>query len=192
MLGPLNHRAGWQLINGVRYYAGRLRNGHSFTQSLPQFNFLLDYVPYWRRAFLPGGLIQYQCFVSAENSASAFGAVLRRCRERGLCAHLGVLKRHRKDEFLISCNLDGFSLALDFRVSARNRARLAALAVELDEIVLRSGGRFYFAKDSTLRPEVARAFLGQETIARLIELKSLCDPQGFLQSNLSRRLMPEL
>lgn len=192
LMRPLNHRTGWQLINGVRYYVGLWRDGHSFTQSLPQFNFLLDYVPHWRRAFLPGGLIQYQCFVPADNSASAFEAVLRCCRERGLSSHLGVLKRHRADEFLISCNLDGFSLALDFRVSARNRARLAALAAELDEIVLRFGGRFYFAKDSTLRPEATRAFLGQDTLARLIKLKRQCDPQGLLQSNLSRRLLPEL
>jgi FAD/FMN-containing dehydrogenase len=192
LLRPLNHRAGWQLINGVRYYAGLWRDGHSFTQSLPQFNFLLDYVPHWRRAFLPGGLIQYQCFVPSENSVDAFETVLWRCREHGLSAHLGVLKRHRADEFLISCNLEGFSLALDFRVRAHNRARLAALAAELDEIVLRFGGRFYFAKDSTLRPEAARAFLGQETLDRLIELKRCCDPKGLLQSNLSRRLLPEL
>ena len=192
MLRMLNHRVGWQLINSVRYYSGTFRDGHSFTQSLPQFNFLLDYVPHWRRAFLPDGFIQYQCFIPAENSASTFRTVLRRCRERGLSAHLGVLKRHRADDFLVSCNLDGFSLALDFRVSARNRTRLAELVAELDGIVLQAGGRFYFAKDSTLRPEAVQAFLGQATLAKLVELKRRCDPEGLLQSNLSRRLLPEL
>jgi FAD/FMN-containing dehydrogenase len=192
LLRPLNHRAGWKLINSARYHAGRWRDGHSFTQSLPRFNFLLDYVPHWRRAFLPGGLIQYQCFIPAQKAANAFGELLRRCRERGMPAHLGVLKRHRADEFLFSCNLDGFSLALDFRVSARNRAGLAALAAEMDEIVLRAGGRFYFAKDSTLRPHAARAFLGPHALQQLAALKRQCDPGGLLQSNLSRRVLPEL
>ena len=192
LLCLLNHRPGWQLINSVRYYIGLWRNGHTFIQSLPQFNFLLDYIPHWRRVFLPGGFIQYQCFVPADTAANAFAAVLRRCRERGLCAHLGVIKRHRSDEFLVSCNLDGFSLALVFRVSESNRPRLAALAEELDEIVLRVGGRFYFAKDSTLHSESARTFLGPETLSRLLGLKMRCDPQGLLQNNLSRRLLPEL
>ena len=107
-------------------------------------------------------------------------------------ARLGVLKRQRADEFLISCNLDGFSLRLDFRVSARNRAGLAALAAELDEIVLRAGGRFYFAKDSTLRPHAARAFLGPHALQQHAPLKRQCDPGGLLQSNLSRRVLPEL
>jgi len=43
-----------------------------------------------------------------------------------------------------------------------------------------------------LRPEVARAFLGADTLAHLVDLKRRCDPQGLLQSNLSRRLLPEL
>ncbi len=188
----LNHRPGWKLINSIRYYIGLWRNGHTFIQSLPQFNFLLDYVPDWRRVFLPGGFIQYQCFVPKAKAADAFAAVLRRCRERGFCAHLGVIKRHRSDDFLVSCNLDGFSLALDFRVSERNRPRLATLAKELDEIVLSVEGRFYFAKDSTLHPEAARAFLGPDTISQLANLKMRCDPHGLLQNNLSRRLLPEL
>ena len=102
-----------------------------------------------------------------------------------------MIKRHRSDDFLVSCNLDGFSLALDFRVSERNRPRLATLAKELDEIVLSVEGRFYFAKDSTLHPEAARAFLGPDTLSQLANLKMRCDPHGLLQNNLSRRLLPE-
>ena len=108
---------------------------------------------------------------------------------RGMPARLGVLKRQRADEFLISCNLDGFSLRLDFRVSARNRAGLAALAAEMDEIVLRAGSRLYFAKYSALRP---RAFLGPHALQQHAPLKRQCDPGGLLQSNLSRRVLPEL
>ena len=57
--------------------------------------------------------------------------------------------------------LDGFSMAMDFRVTDERRSRMTRLAYEMDEIVLAAGGRFYLAKDSTLRPSVAEAYLGR-------------------------------
>ncbi len=65
---------------------------------------------------------------------------------------------------------------------------MAWLARELDEIVLRAGGRFYFAKDSTLRPEVATAYLGEERIAQFRTIKHRCDPDGLLETELWRRV----
>ena len=191
-LRMLNHRMGYKIINTVRYYSGLLRNGHGFVQSLAQFNFLLDYIPNWKQAFWPGGLIQYQCFIPFKNAHTVFSKILQCCTDSKLQPYLGVVKRHRNDDFLISCNLDGFSLAMDFSVKDRNRARLSSLLAKLDEIVLDAGGRFYFAKDSTLKPEATRSFLGPKTISRLVELKVMCDPNKMLQSNLSRRILPEL
>jgi FAD/FMN-containing dehydrogenase len=188
----LDHRIGYKVINAMRYYSGLLQNGHIFRQSLAQFNFLLDYIPNWKRAFLPGGLIQYQCFVPFRNASTIFKKVIECCNNSRIPPYLGVVKRHRPDDFLVSCNLDGYSLALDFSVNDRNRSRLSSLLNELDKMVVESGGRFYFAKDSTLRPESARSFLGSKTLASLMELKLLCDPDGILESNLSRRILPEL
>ena len=64
-------------------------------------------------------------------------------------------------------------------------------AGERGDFVRAAGGRFYFAKDSTLRPEVARAYLGDEVIARFRELKRRCDPDGLLETDLWRRVFPE-
>ena len=191
-LRMFNYRIGYKTINAIRYYSGFLRNGHVFKQSLAQFNFLLDYVPNWKRALLPGGLIQYQCFVPFRNAPAVLKKVIECCNNSRMPPYLGVVKRHRPDDFLISCNLDGFSLAMDFSVSDRNRSRLSSLLHELDKMVVESGGRFYFAKDSTLRPESARSFLGSKTLVSLMDLKLLCDPDGVLQTNLSRRILPEL
>jgi decaprenylphospho-beta-D-ribofuranose 2-oxidase len=100
---------------------------------------------------------------------------------------LGVVKRHRKDKFLFSHGVDGFSLALDFKVPSRNRRRLVQLTQELNRIVLSGDGRFYFAKDSTMTPESVRAFLGDKKVEAFIKLKEEFDPQGILQSDLYRR-----
>ena len=87
--------------------------------------------------------------------------------------------------------MDGYSLAMDFPVpgNARGVQRLAELAQELDRLVLDAGGRFYFAKDSTLSPYTAVRFLGEDTLARFHALKARCDPHGLLQTELYRRVL---
>ena len=104
-----------------------------------------------------------------------------------LPAYLGVLKRHRPDNFLLTHAVDGYSLALDFRVTRGNRERLRKLAAEMDKLVLEAGGRFYFAKDSTLRREEVSGYLGSKTIQQFKALKRKMDPDNILQTDLYRR-----
>lgn len=178
------------MTNMGKYWFSAFKSGSKFQESHVGFHFLLDYVPNWKKAYGPGGLIQYQSFIPAETALDAFSEMLELCRRRGLQNYLTVLKRHRPDDFLISHGLDGFSMAMDFRITPRRRPRLVQLAKELDEIVLAAGGRFYFAKDSTLRPEVVTAYLGKETVQRFLALKARYDPEELLQTNLWRRAFP--
>ena len=98
------------------------------------------------------------------------------------------MKRHRPDPFLLTHAVDGYSLAMDF--PARERDRLWALCHQMSEPVLAAGGKFYFAKDSVLRPvDVERAF-GPERLAAFFALKRRLDPQGLLRSDLMRRALP--
>lgn len=188
-LKPFNRRAGMRLINWAKYTASRLLgDGKPHSQSLVGFSFLLDYIPNWRNAYLPGGFIQYQSFVPKEHAKRVFADQLRLQQETGLEAFLGVLKRHRPDAFLFSHGVDGYSLALDFKVTATNRERLWRLCHQMNDLVLQAGGRFYFAKDSTLRPEDVRAYLGEETLDRFRQLRAELDPEGVLASALAERL----
>jgi FAD/FMN-containing dehydrogenase len=84
--------------------------------------------------------------------------------------------------------VDGFSLAMDFKVTNKNRVRLGSLLQEFDRITLQAGGRFYFAKNSETTAQSAKSFFGGETIARFKKLKKRCDPNGLLESNLYRRI----
>ncbi|MBI4768996.1 MAG: FAD-binding oxidoreductase [Chloroflexi bacterium] len=180
-----------RLVNAVKYRAGALAGRSRYLQSHAAFAFLLDYVPDWKLAYGPGGLIQYQAFVPAGKAQAAFGELLQLSRRRRLPAYLAVFKRHRPDPFLMTHALNGYSLALDFRVTQSNRAALAHLAAEMDRVVLQAGGRFYLAKDGALTPESAAAYLGEATLARFRALKQRCDPENLLQTNLSRRLFAE-
>ena len=151
------------------------------------FSFLLDYVPDWRRAYEPGGLIQYQSFVPKEHAKRVFAEQVRMQQEAKLESYLAVLKRHRTDKFLFTHAVDGYSLALDFKVTKRNKERLWKLAHNMNDLVLAAGGRFYFAKDSTLRPEDAKAFLGN-SLQKFQKLRTELDPDQILNSDLASRL----
>lgn len=187
---PFANNVGWTLVNTGKYWSSRtLSHNKKYLQTLVAFNFLLDYVPNWEKAYGNGGLIQYQSFIPKETAADALAEVLRLTQKRGLPNYLGVLKRHRPDQFLFSHAVDGYSLAMDFQVTAANRLRLQKMADELTEIVLQAGGRFYFAKDSLISSAAAARFLGEATLRRFREFKARCDPQNLLQTELYRRLL---
>src|SRR6185369_3761200 len=180
---------GVRLMNAVKYQMGTVhRPGKTYLQSHVAFAFLLDYIPDWRLAYGPEGLVQYQLFVPKGEARRVMPEILKLCRERGIVSPLGVLKRHRPDPFLLTHALDGYSLALDFRVAAKGWAALKALGHEMTARVLDGGGSFYLAKDALLnREEIARAY-GE----RLIEFRAMkrrLDPDGVLTSDLARRLL---
>ncbi|HZO91978.1 MAG TPA: FAD-binding oxidoreductase [Chthonomonadaceae bacterium] len=188
-LKPFARNWGMRLINWAKYKAGSTLGNHkTYRQSHAGFAFLLDYVPNWKFVYKPGGLIQYQSFVPAENAERCFTAQLELCHAWGIIPYLGVFKRHKWDEFWMSHAVDGYSFALDFPVTARNRQRLWELAARLNEMVLENGGRFYFAKDSTLDGKSAAAYLGEERLRQFFALKRACDPENLLQTELSKRL----
>jgi decaprenylphospho-beta-D-ribofuranose 2-oxidase len=183
---PFVNNLGWGMVNTAKYIAS-LRK-HTFRQPHAAFHFLLDYVPLWELSYGKGGLIQYQSFLPKEAALQAWTEMLTFAKKQGLPSYVGVTKRHRPDKFLLTHAVDGFSLALDFKVTDRNRARLSAMLQEFDRIVLANGGRFYFAKNSETTAETALAFYGKDTVAKFRKLKKRCDPQGLLESDLYRRI----
>jgi FAD/FMN-containing dehydrogenase len=190
---PFMNDTGMRAINAAKYRASALLDrGKSFRQSHAGFAFLLDYVPNWKLSYGSGGLIQYQSFIPAENAERAFREQLTLARGTGYPPYLAVFKQHRKDPFPMTHAVDGYSLALDFRITPKNREKIWELAGRLDAIVLESGGRFYFAKDSTLRASSAERYLGRETVEHFMRLKRACDPEGILETNLYRRLFAHL
>jgi decaprenylphospho-beta-D-ribofuranose 2-oxidase len=183
---PFVNNLGWKAVNTAKYVSAQRR--HTFRQSHAEFHFLLDYVPDWERSAGRSGLIQYQSFLPKETAEDACRAIIELSLRRGYPSYLGVTKRHRPDKFLLTHGVDGFSLALDFKVTDANRRALSAMLQEFDRIVLEAGGRFYFAKNSETSAESARRFLGDETIAKFKTLKKRCDPNNLLESDLYRRL----
>lgn len=185
---PFMNNAGTRLINTAKYlFSATVEQRKVYRQSLVEFNYLLDYVPNWEKSYGRAGLIQYQTFIPLANATSAYLEMLRLAQRRGMPPYLGVTKRHRPDKFLFSHAVDGYSFAMDFKVTSQRK--LQALCEEMSDIALDAGARFYFAKDSTLTAERARRYLGEATLAKFRALKAQCDPENILQTDLYRRLL---
>ena len=184
---PLTNDLGVRLVNQAKYMLPEpVEEDGAYRQSHAGFAFLLDYVPDWRLAYGADGFIQVQLFVPDTHAREVFAEALRLCQRRGTVSYLGVFKRHRPDEYLLSHGLDGWSLALDFKVP-RNAQRLWDTAAELTRLVRDAGGTFYPAKDQVVDAgSFARAF--GDRLTRFRELKRQVDPDGLFANDQARRL----
>ncbi len=183
---PFWNQLGFRLVNAAKFHSARIpRTGSTYFQSHVAFAFLLDYVPNWRLCYGDSGFAQYQLFIPETTARAAIPALLGLCQRRDFPPYLGVFKRHRRDDFLLSHAVDGYSVALDF--PARDWPRLQALAREMGQLVLDAGGRFYLAKDALLTPEELERAYG-ERLRRFAALKQTLDPTRMLTSELAKRL----
>ncbi len=194
-MGFFFNNPGMTLVNTGKYVAAKLLSGEkgkTYKQSHTAYHFLLDYVPGWKWGYGRGGLIQYQTFFPKETAENAFAELLKLNQERRMPNYLTVLKRHKPSDFLVSYSPDGYSMAMDFRITDKNREQVARMARSMDEIVVKHSGQFYFAKDSTMRPDLAEATMGKEKVAEVIRLKKKYDPKFFFQTDLWNRIFAPL
>ncbi|MCB9831904.1 MAG: FAD-binding oxidoreductase [Planctomycetes bacterium] len=189
LLGLTLNVPGMRLVNALKMRSGRRaeRRGE-FLEPLALFHYLLDQVPNWKRAYRPGGLIQFQSFVPVATAAETFMSLAGICHRHGMPPFLCVTKRHRETDALIGYARDGYSQALDIRVAPGHEAAVERLCRELEERVFAAGGALYLAKDAMLRPSGLRAFLDADRLDRLAALKRRLDPAGLLRSDQAARL----
>lgn len=151
LLGPVLSDPGIRSVNAAKYRIASLVRPSTYAQLHASFHFLLDYLTGWRRAYLPGGLLQYQFFVPEDEAEDVFEEALRLQRDGGPTSYLGVLKRHRVDPFPSNYSVDGYSLALDFAVRRKSVPGLMSLVRTFDSLQREAGGRVYAAKDAVSR-----------------------------------------
>ncbi|NNN19090.1 MAG: FAD-binding oxidoreductase [Acidimicrobiaceae bacterium] len=143
----------------------------------------LDIVGNWNRIYGPRGFIQYQ-FVVPFGREDVLRNSLELLANNRAGSFLTVLKRFGKSNAgLISFPMEGWTLALDLPVGPAN---LAGLFDQLDEMILKAGGRVYLAKDARVSKNKIKLMYPHLDEFRKI-LKSV-DPTRIIQSDLSRRL----
>lgn len=140
------------------------------------------------RALLPQGTETFQAFVPHSQAEVLFKKIIWHSQENNFMPLWCIIKRHRRDPFLLSYQLDGFSLEVNYQIVPQTVLRLHEMLRELMELVIAAGGRFYLAKDALLTSALYRQSIGNAAVDAFLYLKQAYDPDMRFQSNLFRRV----
>ncbi|MEX0607401.1 MAG: FAD-binding oxidoreductase [Halofilum sp. (in: g-proteobacteria)] len=168
-------------FNAWYYRRNAARAGTSLVD-LDSYFYPLDAIGEWNRIYGRGGFAQHQSVLPLDQARNALGAMLERIAGAGSGSFLTVLKRLGPGRSGLSFPLEGYTLALDFPVNARNHALLD----ELDTIVEAHGGRIYLAKDARAGRSVIEA--GYPEIESFRALRAQSGARARMESLMSRRL----
>ena len=147
------------------------------------FFYPLDAVLDWNRLYGKSGFIQYQCALPLDTSKAGMEEIVSLCSKRGRSSFLAVLKKFGAGHRLLSFPIEGYTLALDIPV----KDGLFEFTRELDELVLKYGGRIYLAKDSCVDAE-SFAKMYEDDLPKWKEIKRGVDPTNLFRSAQSERL----
>lgn len=151
--------------------------------SFDGFFYPLDGVRDWNRVYGSAGFIQYQ-FSVPDEASHMIKLVLEKLSKYRIPSFLSVLKRFgQQGQGLISFPSKGWTLAVDIPAGVHG---LGELLDELDEKVVKAGGRLYLAKDSRMNPIFLESMY--PLLDEFRKVKNEVDPENMFQSNMSRRL----
>jgi len=141
-------------FNAAYYKIHAAKTGPALV-SYNSFFYPLDSIRQWNLLYGRQGFLQYQCVVPETNLA-AFEELLDCVARSGMGSFLGVLKQFGSapPAGMLSFPRPGLTIALDF---AMRGERTLQLMQSLDEIVQRSGGALYPAKDARMSPSMFEA-----------------------------------
>ncbi len=156
-------------------YQGKIVN-------LTQFYHMLDITTGWQYAYGPAGFAQHQ-FLVPPDALEEFKAIIRWIQTRGHYSALNVFKLFGPgNRAPLSFPMAGWNVAMDFP----NKPGVNEFLNELEDRVMKFGGRVYTAKDSRVSAE--RFHKMYPRIDEWIALRRKADPNGVFASDMARRL----
>jgi decaprenylphospho-beta-D-ribofuranose 2-oxidase len=147
------------------------------------FFYPLDGIQQWNRLYGKQGFVQYQFVIPKAAGLQGMRAILERISSSQRGSFLAVLKTFgAANHNLLSFPMEGYTLALDFKLEAG----LLALLDELDSMVLAFGGRLYLAKDARMSEATFKQ--SQPNWQQFQEIRAQYGALGKFASLQSRRL----
>lgn len=141
------------LLNGMTmqafnhaYYAKGTHNKTSIVSLLPYF-YPLDAIGGWNKLYGKAGFVQYQFVLPKADGVANMRKILTQIADSGSGSFLAVLKQFGSaNQNLMSFPIEGYTLALDFKMSAST----IDLLHKLDDMVVGMGGRINLTKDAAM------------------------------------------
>jgi len=147
------------------------------------FYYPLDIVHNWNRIYGKNGFTQYQFVLPYATSREGLIDIIGLIGKRNMGSFLTVLKLFGKqEENYLRFPMEGYTLAMDFKINKR----VWNFLDEMDELVLKYGGRVYLTKDVRMRPETLQAMYPQAGEFR--EKVHVTDPLEKFSSVQSQRI----
>lgn len=142
------------LLNGVTmrafnttYWAKAAHNKSQAIPLLPYF-YPLDAIGGWNKLYGRAGFVQYQFVLPKADGVFNMRQILTQIAQSGAGSFLAVLKQFGPaNKNLLSFPIEGYTLALDFKLSQST----IDLLHTLDGKIASMGGRFYLTKDAVMR-----------------------------------------
>jgi len=142
------------LLNGLTmrifnqvYWSGARAIESKSVAMMPYF-YPLDAISGWNKLYGQSGFLQYQFVLPKTDGIANMRRVLNRIAASGQGSFLAVLKAFGPaNTHLLSFPMEGYSLALDFKISS---AAFELLDL-LDDWIVDMGGRIYLSKDALMR-----------------------------------------
>lgn len=164
------------------YYRRVPKTGRTVVRPLQDFFFPLDKIHDWNRLYGKHGFHQFQCVVPLEQ-AEALREMLKMIAGSGLASPLAVLKRMGDGRAgYMSFPMQGYTLAVDFA----NRPQARRLIERLEDATLEASGRLYLAKDALSTGSAIKTMYPD--YPKWAKAAALADPNGHLQTDMTRRL----
>lgn len=123
---------------------------HNKTQSIPLMTYFypLDTIGAWNKIYGKAGFMQFQFVLPKTNGVPNMRKLLTEISQSGQSSFLAVLKQFgQSNENLLSFPTEGYSLALDFKMTPS----IVKLLHNLENMVTYMGGRIYLSKDAVMR-----------------------------------------
>lgn len=163
------------------YYS--LTNDEERLSHFEPYFYPLDFLSDWYRLYGRAGFIQYQCALPQENSRQGLEEILSLSSRSGRSSFLAVLKKFGAGHQFLSFPIPGYTLTLDLPV----KSGLFEFTKQLDELVIKYGGRVYLAKDACVSADDFRAMY-EGRVDDWLRVKREVDPRGRFRSQLAERL----
>lgn len=185
LLFDLNTKPGNEMLFSQSMFD---RNRDAKYIPLEQFQFPLSPGHYFLRNILSRRCYFFHPFVPARQAPAVFSRLLQLSQQSGFVPLWCIMRQHRSDSFVLSSQVDGFSLELAYLVIWRDEVRLVQLLKAMLNQVIEADGKLCLAQDRILDAQTFRRMMGRRTIDRFLQIKANYDPDSLFQSNLFRRL----